>query len=81
MVVSNFVFKHGPEKDDPWFIDNISMQTGTRALSKVGEFRWRGRMMLSMRGYNLKKIVRFDYFTDYCVMLLLFYAAIAVIMI
>ena len=80
-MVSNFVFKHGPEKEDPWLIDKISMQTGTKALSKVGEFRWRGRMMLSMRGYNLKKIVRFDYITDYCILLLLFYGAIAVMII
>jgi len=78
IVVSNFVFKHRQEKDNSWLIDNISMQTGKRALSKVAEFRWRGRMLLSLRGWSIKKIVRYDYITDYFMMLMLFYGAIIV---
>ena len=77
-MVSNFVFKHRQEKDNSWLIDNISMQTGKRALSKVAEFRWRGRMLLSLRGWSIKKIVRYDYITDYFMMLMLFYGAIIV---
>ena len=77
-MVSNFVFKLGQEKDNSWLIDNISMQNGKRALSKVAEFRWRGRMMLSFRGWSIKKIVRYDYITDYFIMLMLFYGAILV---
>ena len=77
-MVSNFVFKLGQEKDNSWLIDNISMQNGKRALSKVAEFRWRGRMLLSLRGWSIKKIVRYDYITDYFMMLMLFYGAIIV---
>ena len=75
-MVSNFVFKYRQEKDNSWLIDNISMQTGKRALSKVAEFRWRGRMVLSLRGWSIKKIVRYDYITDYVMMLMIFYGAI-----
>ena len=77
-MVSNFVFKLGQEKDDSWLIDDISMQTGKRALSKVAEFRWRGRMLLSLRGWSIKKIVRYDYITDYFIMMMIFYGAIIV---
>ena len=75
-MVSNFVFKYRQEKDNSWLIDNISMQTGKRALSKVAEFRWRGRMILSLRGWSIKKIVRYDYISDYVMMLMIFYGAI-----
>ena len=54
------------------------MQTGKRALSKVAEIRWQARMSLSLRGWSIKKIVRYDYITDYFMMLMLFYGAIIV---
>ena len=77
MVISNFAFKRGSEKEDSWLIENISMQAGKQALSKIAEFRWCGRMMLSFR-FSMKKIVRIDFTTDYLVLLFLFYVAVAV---
>ena len=79
-MVCNFVFKHEQEKDNSWLIDNISMQTGKRALSKVAEIRWQARMSLSLRGWSIKKIVRYDYISDYFIMLMIFYAAVAILL-
>ena len=80
IVVSNFTFKRGPENEDPWLINDVSLQTGSKSFSKIGEFRWRGRMLLSLRGRSFDKILRFDYASDYFILLmLLFISVIAVV--
>ena len=72
-MVSNFIFKQGPSQEDTWLIDNVSMEIGTKALSKIAEYRWRGKMMLSLRGYNIKNVIRLDYASDYIILLCLFF--------
>ena len=67
-MVSNFIFRRGPEQSDPWLIDDISMNIGSKALSRLAYFRWRGRMLLSLRGFDIKTIVRMDYATDYFIL-------------
>ena len=73
LVVSNFIFKHGPGQEDAWLIDEVSIEIGTKAFSKIALFRWRGRMMLSIRGYNIKNVLRFDYTSDYIMLLFLLF--------
>lgn len=70
--VSNFIFTRGPENEDPWMINDISMNTGSKSFSKFGAFRMRGRMLLSLRGYKFINVLRFDYTSDYFLLLLAF---------
>jgi hypothetical protein len=74
IVASNFTFKHGPCQEDTWLIDNISTKIGTKAFSKIALFRWRGRMVYSIRGYKMKNILRLDYASDYVILMLLLFS-------
>ena len=78
--VSNFSFIRGPGKEDPWVISEISMKTASEAFSKLAAFRWRGRLLLSLRGWNIQTILRFDYFSDYMIILTLFLLTVTVML-
>ena len=73
------MLKRGAEMDDQWLIDNISMQAAKQALSKLAQFRWRGRMMLSLNRWNINTILRVDYFTDYIFLLMTFFLSVAIL--
>ena len=62
IVVSNFLFKIGPNPGDSWLIDEIMMRKTTEIYSHVKVLRWKGRMVLSIVGFKWKTIFIMDMF-------------------
>ena len=62
IVVSNFLFKIGPDPGDSWLIDEIMMRKATEIYSHVKVLRWKGRMALSLIGFKWKTLFILDMF-------------------
>ena len=62
IVVSNFLFKIGPNPGDSWLIDEIMMQKAAEIYSIVKVLRWKGRMALSLIGFKWKTLFILDMF-------------------
>ena len=62
IVVSNFLFKIGPNPGDSWLIDEIMMRKASEIYSQVKVLRWKGRMALSLIGFKWKTLFIIDMF-------------------
>lgn len=60
IVVSNFLFKCGPETDDSWLIDDIMMRNSADVYSRLKYQRWKGRMTLCVIGFKFRHIFILD---------------------
>ena len=60
MVVSNFLFIHGPKPDDSWLVDEIMMRNAPEIYSTIKCLRWKGRMALSIIGLSFRKVFFID---------------------
>lgn len=56
VVVSNFLFKLGPNTDDSWLMDDIMMRNAAETFSTIKCLRWKGRTVLSLVGLSFQKI-------------------------
>lgn len=53
------------QQQEEWLISNLSFKPGREAMGVIGNFRWRGRVALSLRGMKFINVLRADYITDY----------------
>ena len=60
IVVSNFIFKIGPDPGDSWLMDEIMMRKATEIYSHVKVLRWKGRMALSLIGFKWRTLFIID---------------------
>ena len=67
IIISNFWFKHGPDTNDAWSIDEISMRSTRDAWTMYANFRWRGRMAISLRGPKFINVLRLDWLNDFLI--------------
>lgn len=80
IAVANFEFKYGSNKVYSWLINEVSINCGSKVQSKIAAFRWRGRMQMALRGYDINKLLRWDYTTDYIIYTLFSFLVVAILL-
>lgn len=71
IIVGNYRFERENSNYD-WTIVELSQIDSRNAWAWIFHRRWRGRLGISLRGYDFYNVLRYDYMTDWVASLFLF---------
>jgi len=68
IVIGNCTFKKSGSSD--WVVTDIAQVNSTLAWHPIFRYRWKGRLGIHLRGVDFYKLLRWEYLTDWGVILL-----------
>lgn len=71
IIVGNYRFERENSNYD-WTIVELSQIDSRNAWAWIFHRRWRGRLGISLRGYDFHNVLRYDYITDWIAFMLFF---------